>query len=274
MAKQPAFQFYPADWLKDTELQMCSMSTQGIWINLLCRMWQQKERGKISGTKQQFMRLIGCSESEFETFLSENEQQGFATVEICNGRCNATVTEKSVTKTGQNNDFETPCNEIVTVINRRMYNEDKERKSSYDRVLRHRSKKRQEETEGCNAKVTPPSSTSSSTSVKENNNTKENITFAFAAGTFGNIKSEDIRAWQDAYPAVDVHLSVKQAAQWLVSNPTKSKKNYRRFLTNWFARTQEKGGNKHAPKSNPNHRPNFSEQDWGQELIPTGKNEM
>jgi hypothetical protein len=121
---------------------------------------------------------------------------------------------------------------------------------------------------------TPSSSTSSSTSLKENNNTKENITFAFAAGTFGNIKPEDIRAWQDAYPAVDVPLSVKQAAQWLVSNPTKCKKNYRRFLTNWFARTQEKGGNKHAPKSDPNHRPSFSEQDWGQELIPTGKNEM
>ena len=32
--------------------------------------------------------------------------------------------------------------------------------------------------------------------------------------------------------------------QWLISNPNKRKKNYRRFITNWLSRSQEKGGTK------------------------------
>ncbi len=272
MAKLPAFQFYPADWLRDAELQMCSMSTQGIWINLLCYMWQQNERGKIRGTKQQFVRLVGCSESEFETFLAENEQHPFAdiSIEVCNR--NETVCNAN----------ETLCNEIVTVVNRRMLKEDKERKSSYNRVLRHREKKRQGEIEICNANVTPPSSSSITYTYKEKEiykekekeKEKEKIIFEWQSGSFKNITDNDMQSWSEAYPAVDVQLAIKQAAQWLVANPTKSKKNYRRFLTNWFARTQEKGGNKHAPKSDPNYRPRISEQDWGQELLLSGKNEM
>lgn len=34
--KRPAFQFYPADWRKDVELQSCSMAAQGLWINAMC----------------------------------------------------------------------------------------------------------------------------------------------------------------------------------------------------------------------------------------------
>jgi len=32
--------------------------------------------------------------------------------------------------------------------------------------------------------------------------------------------------------------------EWLLSNPKKRKKNYRRFITNWLTRSQEKGGTK------------------------------
>lgn len=141
MAKQPAFQFYPGDWLKDTELHMCSMTTQGIWINILCRMWEQKERGKIVGTTDSFCRLLGCSKDEFQKFLSENEVQNFANVTV--------------------------CNDFVTVINRRMYQEDRRRKSVYNRVLQHREKNETEKKRFCNAKVTPPSSSSSSPSGGE-----------------------------------------------------------------------------------------------------------
>ena len=32
--------------------------------------------------------------------------------------------------------------------------------------------------------------------------------------------------------------------EWLLANPSKKKKNYRRFITNWLTRTQDKGGSK------------------------------
>jgi len=35
---------------------------------------------------------------------------------------------------------------------------------------------------------------------------------------------------------------------WLLSNPEKKKKNYRRFITNWLSRSQEKGGTKNIVK--------------------------
>jgi len=48
----------------------------------------------------------------------------------------------------------------------------------------------------------------------------------------------------DAYPAVLVAQEVDRAKLWLEANPTKRKANVRRFLTNWMARTQERGGSK------------------------------
>lgn len=81
MAKAPSFQFYPADWIKDPKLQMCSFQTKGIWIDLLCRMWESETRGIIEGSKTDFCRLIGCTRHEFVKFLQENRAKKFADIE-------------------------------------------------------------------------------------------------------------------------------------------------------------------------------------------------
>lgn len=133
MGKAPAFQFYPNDWLGDSELGMCSFATRGIWITMLCRMWHSKTRGQLSGNREQLCRLIGCTVAELDDFLRENSVTQFADV--------------------------TECNEIVTVTNRRMRNDDKSRNNGRLRVRRHREKR------ACNTKVTPPSSTSISTTT-------------------------------------------------------------------------------------------------------------
>jgi hypothetical protein len=80
--------------------------------------------------------------------------------------------------------------------------------------------------------------------LKNNNN----IIFSAESRKLENISEQDIQDWSQAYPAVDVRLETKRAEQWCLANPTKTKKNYRRFLTNWFARTQERGGNKNERK--------------------------
>jgi len=136
--KLPSFQFYPGDWLKESGVRMCSPATRGLWIDLLAHMWGVKERGKISGSVEQFCRLLGCVTQEFSVFLTENETQNFANVTLFNGK--------------------------VTVECRRMVREEKIRKQCYARVLRHRGKDVTGNTAGCNAVVTTASSSSSSSS--------------------------------------------------------------------------------------------------------------
>ena len=54
-----------------------------------------------------------------------------------------------------------------------------------------------------------------------------------------NITDEQIEQWSKAYPDVDIQQELLAAAQWLDTNPKKRKKNYARFLTNWFKRAQD-----------------------------------
>jgi len=68
------------------------------------------------------------------------------------------------------------------------------------------------------------------------------ISFNYESKKIENITPNDISRWKQAYPAVNIEVEILGAAEWLVSNPAKRKSNVRRFLTNWFKRTQEKGG--------------------------------
>lgn len=78
---------------------------------------------------------------------------------------------------------------------------------------------------------------SASASVFININLKE--------GVWGGIQSEDMKLWNEAFPACDIKQELKKMAAWIIANPAKGKKkNYRRFITSWLSRTQEKGGTK------------------------------
>jgi DNA-binding MarR family transcriptional regulator len=83
---------------------------------------------------------------------------------------------------------------------------------------------------------------------------KTAISFSFEDKSFEGITPEDMVRWSAAYPAVDIQGDIRRAAEWLLSNPDKRKHNYRRFLTNWFGRTQEKGGSKTTGDFNDRNR--------------------
>ena len=67
------------------------------------------------------------------------------------------------------------------------------------------------------------------------------VTFSFTTGLFSGVTDEMVATWQVACPAVSVDREIVKAAQWLLANPNKRKKNYRRFLLNWIMRGQERG---------------------------------
>lgn len=152
MGKPPAFQFYVRDWLSDPQLKQCSFSTKGMWIDLLCFMWEAPERGVIKGTIESIKRMLGATDQEMEIFLNEVTFFCFANV-----TCNSDVTF---------------CNTEVTIINRRMWREQQNREKTRKRVQKHREKK------GCNGEcnidVTPPSSSSSSCTKVHNRLSEDN----------------------------------------------------------------------------------------------------
>ena len=78
MSKVPYFPFYPNDWLGDTQLQMASMVSKGIWITLLSRAWGAETRGVLEATKECFCKMVGCSADEFEQFLKDARRFKFA----------------------------------------------------------------------------------------------------------------------------------------------------------------------------------------------------
>jgi hypothetical protein len=139
MGKNPAFQFYPRDWLSDTELQQASASTRGIWTNLLSHMWFSQQRGVVSGTVQEMCQLGGCTESEWLIFYEQNCRLKFADVTFCDG--------------------------IVTVKNRRMVREEKARESA--RLRKSRERSRESHTEVTLASPSTPSTPSPKSKYKD-----------------------------------------------------------------------------------------------------------
>jgi hypothetical protein len=47
MSKLPSFQFYPGDWMKDPALSICSAGARGVWLDVLCLMFESPRRGYL-----------------------------------------------------------------------------------------------------------------------------------------------------------------------------------------------------------------------------------
>jgi len=109
----------------------------------------------------------------------------------------------------------------------------------------------------CHSTVTSPPynppiyNSNSNNIISKKNNIKNNIIYKNKnniifdnRGVWGGITEDDKKIWAEAFPACDIETELKRMASWLVANPTKQKKNYRRFIHNWLTRTQDKGGTK------------------------------
>ena len=99
-----------------------------------------------------------------------------------------------------------------------------------------------------------------------NNNKIKKITFSFDERKFLHITIEDKSGWFDAYPACDIDQELREMREWLLANPTKKKSNYRKFITNWLSREQDKGGARKEYKTSQvgesTHIPSKKEDDY------------
>lgn len=125
-SKMPWCQAYAADHLADPELSACSPATRGVWVDWVCHMHLNDRCGEVCGTAEQLGRLGRCSPSEVVEAVADLERTGAADVaRVTGGNENETAT--------------------FAICNRRMRREYLARKSNSDRQMRHRDRKRHDE---------------------------------------------------------------------------------------------------------------------------------
>lgn len=74
------------------------------------------------------------------------------------------------------------------------------------------------------------------------------------------ISDADRQAWATAYPACDIGRQLAAMEQWLLANPAKAKKSaWRRFVTTWMGRSQDRGGD---ARSNRAAKPAQKVESW------------
>jgi predicted phage replisome organizer len=72
---------------------------------------------------------------------------------------------------------------------------------------------------------------------------KQAMFYDFTSSLWYGIEDDQVALWQEAYPAVDVELELRQMGEWCKTNGAKGKKqNWGRFIVNWLKRAQDRGG--------------------------------
>ncbi len=225
----PWMKFYPRDWLNEPSLRLASHEAKGVWIDLICLAWDSPVRGKILGpngdalTHDDIARIIGIEREKCEKILAELDKLGVSSHD------------------------EKGC-----IYCRRMLREDKRMEQDRRRAKRYyhgssagdshassnggevRSQKSEVRNQKTNEEQAPPATkrTAQPLIVPDRENT-----------AWLSILPQDMEIWRTIGPACDIEMELKKAAVWVRDNPQKGvKKNYRKFLSNWISRAQERGG--------------------------------
>lgn len=215
--KAPAFQFYVKDWLSSPDLRMCSCSTKGIWIDLLCYMWEARDRGEVEGTEPLFIKLTGASPSEFKLFYDEAKLYGFC-------------------------DIVTGSNGSITITNRRMSREEKAKKSNRMRQQTFRHNKKV--TDNSNSKITLPSSTATASAKKKY------IKKKFIKPNLEEVKSYCLERNNGIDP--QYFIDSNEAKGWLVGQTKTPMKDWKAVIRTWEA--NDKKNKQHGPKASTFHQ--------------------
>ena len=146
MSREPSFQFYPGDWLRDANLRRCSARARGVWMDVLCLMFQCEQRGVLATGGEPW------SEGEIARALPGHTAENLSGLQelLKNG-----VARK---------------NEQGAIYSKRMVTDELERAKWRDRQQRHRGSHANvtsSVTEPVTHESRPSSSSSSSSNLKE-----------------------------------------------------------------------------------------------------------
>lgn len=80
--KIPAIMFYTGDWMKDPAVRALRLSERGLWIDMLCIMYESQDKGYLSlangcpVTNEQLARMVGGQLGHIEECLHNMEATG------------------------------------------------------------------------------------------------------------------------------------------------------------------------------------------------------
>jgi uncharacterized protein YdaU (DUF1376 family) len=123
MGKLPFMQFYPADWLQDT--QILSLEAQGAWMKILCALHIASERGRKTWYMRELKHFLGYPDDDRAIYLL-NALNGVATIDARDEDGNLAETFQQAHE--------------ITIISRRMVRDEAERIKELERKRRYEEK--------------------------------------------------------------------------------------------------------------------------------------
>jgi len=208
VGKNPAFQFYPSDWVRDLEEH--PLEIEGAWIRICCKLWWSETRGSLTKNIDQWAKILRSYQQDAERILNY----------IGNERIGDVITD---------------ANGNITVKSRRMIRDEKDRENNTLRQRRFQDKKKY------NASITEQSqrssSSSSSTSVQKTKAKKEKI--ELVDNCFKTIPDALMNKWREVAPGINIPDEIKKAELWLLAHPQKRRSRYDSFLSNWMVKAQD-----------------------------------
>lgn len=81
--------WYPDDWLTDSQVALCSLAAQGLWMRMLCWMWKQTPQGVLTGKLDELASLTGRTPQEIAPLVAELEYRGVFSRGSAVGYCRA-----------------------------------------------------------------------------------------------------------------------------------------------------------------------------------------
>jgi hypothetical protein len=74
--KRPSFQFYPGDWLRNSNLRRCSKAARGVWVDLLCFFHDSDEYGIIRWPLVEIANAIGAPVKDLRELATKGVLKG------------------------------------------------------------------------------------------------------------------------------------------------------------------------------------------------------
>ncbi len=79
--RRPSFQFYPADWLGNSNLRRCTHAEKGAWIDVMCLMNDSDEYGLLRWPLNDLAQAIGAQVEILHALIAKGVMRGAEDVE-------------------------------------------------------------------------------------------------------------------------------------------------------------------------------------------------
>ncbi|MBW7566282.1 hypothetical protein KIF53_09505 [Chromobacterium subtsugae] len=78
--KRPSFQFYPADWLGNSNLRRCTHAEKGVWMDIMCLMHDSEEYGILRWSLKEIAQAVGCKLADLKSLQAKGVLKGSDTL--------------------------------------------------------------------------------------------------------------------------------------------------------------------------------------------------